>query len=244
MTREEAVARSAVDTDQSAGLARLLSERFSCRAFRPDPVPRPVIERMLGIAQLTASWCNSQAWQLIVTEGAGTEKFREALFAHAFSQPPGSAAQFDFPGPQYSGIYLERRREVGWQLYDSVGGASGSREFPSVRRAACRDHFRGSRSRRLRCDRLRRLCDELRPRGAKPRSSLYRAGRHSASFAFRASSLQAAGAAPRGVRHLVRVSGRNSRGESIQDAPRRDRSGSRLDVGVIPDSAHPLPPPR
>jgi nitroreductase len=127
MTREEAAARSAVDTDQSAGLARLLSERFSCRAFRSDPVPRPVIERILGIAQLTASWCNSQAWQLIVTEGAGTEKFRAALFAHASSQPPGSPAQFDFPGPQYSGIYLERRREVGWQLYDSVGVAKGDR---------------------------------------------------------------------------------------------------------------------
>ena len=86
MTREEAVARSAVDTDQSAGLARLLSERFSCRAFRPDPVPRPVIERILGIAQLTASWCNSQAWQVIVTEGAATRRFSEALLASARQQ--------------------------------------------------------------------------------------------------------------------------------------------------------------
>jgi nitroreductase len=127
MTRDEVAARTPVDTDESAGLARLLAGRFSCRAFRPDPVPRPVIERMLSMAQLTASWCNSQAWQVAVTEGEGTRRFREALFAHASSQPPDSPAQYDFPGPRYSGVYLERRREVGWQLYESVGVARGDR---------------------------------------------------------------------------------------------------------------------
>ncbi len=41
-------------------LEELLSERYSCRAFRPDPVPRLTIERILTAAQKTASWCNSQ----------------------------------------------------------------------------------------------------------------------------------------------------------------------------------------
>ena len=47
-------------------LEELLSERYSCRAFRPEPVPRPTIERILTAAQKTASWCNSQPWQVVI----------------------------------------------------------------------------------------------------------------------------------------------------------------------------------
>lgn len=118
--------------DDSLVLARLLSQRFSCRAYLPERVPRHVIERILGMGQLSASWCNSQPWQVIVTEGAGTERIREALFAHALATSianPGSAsAQPDFPFPSaYRGVYKERQREVGWQLYESVGIANGDR---------------------------------------------------------------------------------------------------------------------
>ena len=109
-------------------MSRLLSSRFCCRGFLPNPVPRPLIERIVTLAQLTASWCNSQPWQVVITEGAGTERFRQALLEHAKAQSAASApAQFDFPPPQYSGAYMERRREVGWQLYESVGVARGDR---------------------------------------------------------------------------------------------------------------------
>jgi nitroreductase len=127
MKRDEALAPAPVDTADLGVMARLLAARFSCRAFRPTAVPHAVIERILAVAQLTPSWCNSQAWRAAVTEGAGTERFRAALYAHASGQPPGSPAQYDFAGPEYSGIYQERRREVGWQLYASVGVARGDR---------------------------------------------------------------------------------------------------------------------
>jgi nitroreductase len=112
-------------------LSRLLAERFSCRAYRPDPVPRPVIERMLEVAQMSASWCNSQPWQIIVTEGQGTERFRQLLFEQAALDmtergAPASEPDFSFPAA-YRGVYKERQREVGWQLYESVGVAYGDR---------------------------------------------------------------------------------------------------------------------
>ena len=37
------------------GLSRLLAERYSCRGFRPDPVPRATIERILETAQRTGA---------------------------------------------------------------------------------------------------------------------------------------------------------------------------------------------
>ena len=36
-------------------LEELLDERYSCRAYRPEPVPRPTIDRILTAAQRTAS---------------------------------------------------------------------------------------------------------------------------------------------------------------------------------------------
>ena len=106
-------------------LATILAERHSCRAFLPRSVPRETIARALEMAQRTASWCNTQPWQVIITSGAATERFRAGLLAYAAKHPPSS----DIPYPrEYRGIYLERRRACGWQLYESVGIARGDRE--------------------------------------------------------------------------------------------------------------------
>jgi nitroreductase len=106
-------------------LEELLSERFSCRAFRPEPVPRATIERILHASQKTASWCNSQPWQLAIASGAATRKFRDVIYAAASSGKPNSG---DFPFPrEYRGVYLERRRESGFQLYNSLGIARGDK---------------------------------------------------------------------------------------------------------------------
>lgn len=113
-------------------LARLVRTRHSCRGYLPKPVPHETIEAMLRIAQGTASWCNSQPWQAIVTEGNATERFRDALYAHAAgkgAQEARGREQPDFAFPaRYVGIYKERQRETGWALYRSVGVAHGDRE--------------------------------------------------------------------------------------------------------------------
>jgi nitroreductase len=107
------------------GFEQLLGERYSCRAFLPQPVPTAVIERILAAAQRTPSWCNSQPWQAHITRGAATERFRNRLFAHAASHPP--EPEYPFPR-EYRGVYLERRRACGFQLYDAVGIGRGDRD--------------------------------------------------------------------------------------------------------------------
>lgn len=103
---------------------RLLGARYSCRAFRPEPVPRETIARILATAQKTASWCNSQPWQVAVFSGAATQRFAEAL--HAAASGGGHASDFPFPR-EYRGKYLERRRESGFQLYNALGIARGDK---------------------------------------------------------------------------------------------------------------------
>ena len=108
-----------------AALQALLARRHSCRAFRADPVPPETIERIAALAQRTASWCNAQPWQLVVTRGAATERFRAAMLAAAQAQRPVSP-DFEWPAG-YPGIYGERRRTCGFALYEAVGVVRGDR---------------------------------------------------------------------------------------------------------------------
>jgi nitroreductase len=120
-----------------ADLAELIQSRRSCRGFLDKPVPQELIEAVLAVAQRTASWCNSQPWQVIVTRDQATEAFRKALYEHAKSGAPGCP---DFPFPrEYRGIYLDRRRDAGFRLYEAVGIGRGDNEG---RKAQSLENFR------------------------------------------------------------------------------------------------------
>jgi nitroreductase len=102
----------------------LLVDRFTCRAYRDTPVPLETIRAILELAQLTASWCNTQPWQTIVTAGATTRALVETLMVHGPAML--SAPEPDYPYPDsYRGIYADRKREVGRQLYGCMGVARG-----------------------------------------------------------------------------------------------------------------------
>lgn len=103
-------------------LERVLAARRSCRGFLDEQVPREDIERVLAAAQRTASWCNTQPWHVVVTSGDATRRLAEAM-----ASGDGFGTDFEFPA-EYRGVYADRRREVGWQLYDAVGVAKGDRE--------------------------------------------------------------------------------------------------------------------
>lgn len=108
-----------------AALEDWLRARHSCRAFLPEPVPRATIERILTLAQRTASWCNCQPWQVTVASGDGARRLSRALVERAGQS--GFTPDFPFPR-EYQGDYLARRRESGFQLYGAVGVARGDRE--------------------------------------------------------------------------------------------------------------------
>jgi nitroreductase len=112
-------------TTPTDSLAQLLETRFSCRAFLPQPVPQAVIERIVTLAQRTASWCNAQPWQVLITNGAATERFRAAMLDPV--GPDEKGPDFEWP-IEYHGVYQERRRECGLALYDAVGITRGDRE--------------------------------------------------------------------------------------------------------------------
>ena len=116
---------NATAAGEIAALDKLLAERHSCRAFLPQQVDMAVQQSFLKTAQRTSSWCNSQAWQVTIASGSAVERFREAMHQAASS---GSERGSDFPFPaEYTGDYLARRRECGFQLYQAVGVERGDK---------------------------------------------------------------------------------------------------------------------
>lgn len=112
--------------DDMTVLENLLGARFSCRAFKPDAVPRATIERILTAAQRTASWSNSQSWQVHLLSGSAARTFADVMYQAASNGAPHAG---DFPFPrEYRGIYLERRRETGFQLYGALGITRGDKD--------------------------------------------------------------------------------------------------------------------
>jgi nitroreductase len=73
--------------------------------------------------------------------GDYTERFRAALLAEAEEENPGPP-DIAFPS-DYTGQRLERRREVGWQLYESAGIAKGDRAA-SARQARANQRLFGA----------------------------------------------------------------------------------------------------
>lgn len=126
LRRDTDLEGTGIDTPASEAFARLVANRISCRRFKPDAVPDAVIERILTLSQFAPSWCNTQPWEVIVTTGVGTERFRSGLVEDVVSNP-GSSPDFSFPG-RYAGKFLDRKREVAWRLYSSLGIARGDRE--------------------------------------------------------------------------------------------------------------------
>ena len=108
-----------------AAFERIAAARWSCRAFLPDPVARETIEAILRVAQTTASWNNAQPWEVVVTSGRATDRFRALM---TDMQVSGAPREPDLAFPrEYRETYLARRRACGFQLYDAVGVERGDK---------------------------------------------------------------------------------------------------------------------
>lgn len=108
-----------------SALQTLLNDRYSCRAYKQEQVPRDVIETILLDAGRVPSWCNLQPWQVHVTSGEGTEAFRKTML-NAFDTTEPEADYF-YP-TKYTDIRLQRARTCGYQLYNALGIERHDRE--------------------------------------------------------------------------------------------------------------------
>ncbi len=75
----------AVDPAAYQILRDLAAQRRSVRRFKPDPVPRVLIESILDVARLAPSAANSQPWEFMVVEDEDTRRRIARTAASLFS---------------------------------------------------------------------------------------------------------------------------------------------------------------
>jgi len=100
--------------------------RRSIRAFKPDPVPRETVERILEIAARAPSGANIQPWKVKVLTGAARDALCQALLERHQGGDEGDWEYKYYP-MKWRDPYLARRRENGWGLYGLLGIEKGDR---------------------------------------------------------------------------------------------------------------------
>jgi nitroreductase len=112
-----------------------IANRKSIRAFRPDPVPKDTVEKILEIAQRAPSGTNTQPWHVYACSGAVKQAITDDVLALARSGGGEKYEDYDYYPPDWQQVHRDRRRGVGWSLYSLVGIPKGDR-VASAKQAA------------------------------------------------------------------------------------------------------------
>lgn len=107
-------------------VAEAITGRQSIRGYKPDPVSRETIERILEIAGRAPSGSNMQPWKVRVLTGAAKDALSAALIRRHESGDNG-AWEYEYYSDVWREPYLARRRQTGWGLYGVLGIPKGDR---------------------------------------------------------------------------------------------------------------------
>jgi nitroreductase len=93
-------------------VTQAILERYSARDFKPDPVPRETLVKILEAALHSPSSGNSQPWQVFVAAGAVTEKITQAYLERFAKDVPAKAEMSGLPVPQWPQAMQERMKQI------------------------------------------------------------------------------------------------------------------------------------
>ncbi len=102
-----------------------IKERKSIRGYKPDPVPKEVLEEILEAAIRAPSSMNTHPWEFTVIAGDVMEKIKQANIEKLNA---GERPQLEEPRGQYTGIYRERSVALAVQLFQLMGIEREDRE--------------------------------------------------------------------------------------------------------------------
>ncbi len=106
--------------------SELIKARRSVRGYRPDPVPRELIEEIISVAKWAPSSMNTQPWHVHVVTGEPLDKIRRGNTENMLAGVPPKR---EFPMREsYEGVHRKRQIEVAVQLFDAMGIARDDAE--------------------------------------------------------------------------------------------------------------------
>jgi nitroreductase len=99
-------------------LRQAIAQRKSIRVFKPDPVPRELIKKVLAAGMLAPSSANMQPWDFVVIGGEEKDKMSRTLLQE-FSD---KGRDYDFAGKEikFPARFLKRRRIFFDELFQEL----------------------------------------------------------------------------------------------------------------------------
>jgi nitroreductase len=104
----------------------VVTGRRSIRGFKPDPVPRALIEEIIALATRAPSSLNTQPWNFTVVTGEPLDRIREENARRTLAGVPESR-EFR-TGEQYGGAHRDRQIEIAKQLFGAMDIARDDKE--------------------------------------------------------------------------------------------------------------------
>lgn len=112
-----------IETTEQAMVDAAITSRHSVRAFQPRPVARDDIEAILQVAARAPSGTNTQPWKVTVVTGALKQRLSKEIL-DAYLDPAISrqhSEEYNYYPQEWVSPYIDRRRKVGWDLYNLLG---------------------------------------------------------------------------------------------------------------------------
>jgi nitroreductase len=96
-----------------------LNSRFTCRAFKEDPVSSETVLKIMEGAICSPSWANTQPWEIFIAGGEVLEKIRRAYMENFANDVPRDP---DIPWvSKWPVEHEERIKELGINRYKHLG---------------------------------------------------------------------------------------------------------------------------
>ena len=103
-----------------------IETRHSIRAFKPNPITRDVMEKILQAASNSPSYTNTQPWEVVVVSGKKKDELSRKLLELAKAKAPTNP---DMPIPKSWPSAMEvRSREHGARRLNTLGMARDDQE--------------------------------------------------------------------------------------------------------------------
>jgi nitroreductase len=93
-------------------LIEAIKNRRSIRSFKPDPVPREILEQLIEVSRWSPSGSNTQPWELAILGGKELQKVKDRIARDSQSGKPHP----DIPYPPMPEPFDSRQRELGKQM--------------------------------------------------------------------------------------------------------------------------------
>ena len=97
----------------------LIFERRSIRGYKPDPVPREVLDEIIEVAAQSPSSMNTQPWHVHVVTGDVLDRIRQGNTDRMIAT--GKPDREIKGHGRYEGDHRERQKRVAAQLFEAAG---------------------------------------------------------------------------------------------------------------------------